>query len=308
MTVNGVSDILANVTVISLLLEGILFAAFLGKSLRQLEIDKEDAEKSVARHLEYISLAGTVQESLLPVTDGLTPKNVQIATYYLPAQAVGGDWYNYHYDKGQERLFLAIGDVSGKGTSAAILSGLVSGIIQSKVTDGINAGGSIEAVIMDVLRNANQGLRQSGKPNQYFVSLAVLGLDLRSGSGWLGNAGHSPILHSDGRCLRASGPLLGQMEQWSGRLVPFSLIPSDTILLMSDGMVRQLRRDRGTLGDIRRLLGDRPLDADPEGLKDWLISRIRCDPKNLNTDDDLALLAIRWLGANESALAAIGFS
>ncbi len=77
----------------------------------------ETAEK--ARMQGELKTAKTVQETLFPPTHA-DIENVEIAGYYEPASECGGDWW--HYSKVENKIFLWIGDATGHGAPAALIT------------------------------------------------------------------------------------------------------------------------------------------------------------------------------------------
>ena len=88
---------------------------------------EEHAEKERMRH--ELSIARRIQLSSLPSTTPEVP-GLDIAGISIPAQEVGGDFYDYLGWNGKE-LMVVVGDVSGKGTSAALYMSKVQGILRS---------------------------------------------------------------------------------------------------------------------------------------------------------------------------------
>lgn len=156
----GVPDVIINIFSFSLLLEGVLFASFLGKSLRHLEEKKRQAELKL-QTLQHSLLQGkAVQESLLPAIPKFC-SGFEIAPFYQAAEQISGDWYNCSIDPYGHRLFLAIGDLTGHGIGAAILAGLASGITQTTLAEMIEAKAKSEDILTEVMKKTNRGLRDT---------------------------------------------------------------------------------------------------------------------------------------------------
>jgi len=146
------------------------------------------------------------------------------------------------------RLELVVVDVSGKGadasTRALLLSGAFGGLL------GTGEPG-------DFLPSANDyHLRQDW--DEGFATAVHLSLDLATGAYEVRSAGHPPALHRAAgsgrwRVLPSEGPVLGLMEEADFVVVCGVVGPGDAVLLYTDGMVEEPRRDID-LG-IDRLLG-----------------------------------------------------
>jgi phosphoserine phosphatase RsbU/P len=129
-------------------------------------------------------LAATrIQKSFLPneqpVVEGL-----RFFDHYSPAQHVGGDYYDYIPLPGN-RLAVALGDVAGKGVSAALLMARLSAAVRFCL--------ATERSVPAAVRRLNAVLTRSGVEDR-FVTFVVAVLDLSSFSLTLVNAGHMPPL------------------------------------------------------------------------------------------------------------------
>ena len=85
-----------------------------------------------ARQLEQqVDLARSVQADLLPSAEGRKPSaNLEFAAAFFPAATVGGDFYDV-FTAEDGHISIVLGDVAGKGISAALLMGVLHGAIRS---------------------------------------------------------------------------------------------------------------------------------------------------------------------------------
>ena len=98
------------------------------------------------KKLEHdLALARELQFRLLPHKRPAL-KNAEIAARFSPARQIGGDLYDFLKYSGHGVIGIAVGDVSGKGASAAIYAGLVSGILRSHAVEEPTAANMLEAV------------------------------------------------------------------------------------------------------------------------------------------------------------------
>jgi len=98
------------------------------------------------KRLEHdLSLARELQFRLLPQKHP-TLKHAEVAARFSPARQIGGDLYDFLKYSGRGVIAIAVGDVSGKGASAAIYAGLVSGITRSHAVEEPSAAGMLEAI------------------------------------------------------------------------------------------------------------------------------------------------------------------
>jgi len=143
-------------------------------------LDRLAEKERVKRELE---IARQVQLSFLPRH---LPKlaGLDIAALCIPANEVGGDYYDF-VKLGENRLGVLIGDVSGKGVSAAFYMTLTKGIIKSSVQESLSPA--------QVLIRANQLFYENAERG-IFVSLIYGVFDLEQHTFTSARAGHNPIL------------------------------------------------------------------------------------------------------------------
>src|ERR1700720_430533 len=93
----------------------------------------EEARKTERRLQTDLSTAREIQRGLLPTGAREVP-GLELAAAYAPARELGGDFYDFlPYGKG--RLAMAVGDVSGKGTAAALFASLAIGIVREHIVE-----------------------------------------------------------------------------------------------------------------------------------------------------------------------------
>jgi hypothetical protein len=184
--------------------------------------DREVVEReSVARDLEQ---ARQLQQGVLvvePVRSGAYKINVA----YHPAQTVGGDFFQTIANP-DGTLLLVIGDVSGKGISAAMLVAVLVGGARARARQT-----SDPAAIL-----AELNAQMIGRSGGHFATCLVAALS-HDGNLRLANAGHLPP-YRNGRELEMEGSLpLGMTEHLEPVIQIFRLDPDDTLTFLSDGVV-----------------------------------------------------------------------
>jgi serine phosphatase RsbU (regulator of sigma subunit) len=178
-------------------------------------------------------------------------------------------------------LEMAVVDVSGKGEAAGTRALQLSGAM----------GGLLGALPpQQFLPAANEYLIQRNW-EEGFATAVHISLDLRDGSFEVRSAGHPPpaLRHAgSGRweVLRAEGPILGLVDDASYDAVRGRLMSGDTLLLYTDGMVEEPRRDID-LG-IDAMLG--AVESMVRTAWDGMASRLTASVGS--TDDDRALMLV----------------
>jgi hypothetical protein len=222
---------------------------------------RERASAVPASWLEQdLSAAGDLQRSFLPEPLAKNSANVKVVTEYMPAHAVGGDFYDF-FDLGGGRVFGVIGDVSGKGVTAALTMARVSADIRRFAVD---VSGPAE-----FLERLNNTVTTRMADHRFVTALAVL-LDLPKRRWVFANAGHVlPLLRRStgvvSRVAYSSGPPLGIMPHAQYQEEVVSMASKDILLLATDGVFEVLsapRRPCSTMGQcqLTELVSSAPHD------------------------------------------------
>ena len=245
------------------------------------------------RQLEQqLALARKVQQELLPVK-GSSIEILDFAGECVPAEAVGGDFYDI-FPVEQQRVALLLGDVSGKGLSAALLMGLVLGALRS--SSWFATPEEHEASF----RRLNELLctRTSG---ERFTTLFSCYYDIGAGILHYVNAGHLPpiLVASNGTenkiyRLPDGGPVLGLLPgaDYSQGSAPFR--PGDLLLLYSDGIVEAANSAGEEFGEERLCaitVKNRVQSA--HQIRNEILTQVRSYLSRRPPHDDLTLLVVR---------------
>jgi serine phosphatase RsbU (regulator of sigma subunit) len=196
-----------------------------------------------------LQAARELQRTFLPGPIGENSANLKVVTEYMPAHEVGGDFYDF-IDLGGGRILGVIGDVSGKGVTAALTMARVSADVRRFATD---VGGPAE-----LLERLNQTLSFRMQDDRFVTALAVL-LDMPNRRWIFANAGHVlPLLRRGtgvvSRVAYSSGPPLGIMAQAQYREEIVAVAAKDILLLATDGVFEILmsnRRPFSTMGQCQ---------------------------------------------------------
>ncbi len=174
-------------------------------------------------------VARLVQQTLLPQGVPELP-GWQIAAYYQPARAVGGDFYDFNYFA-DGRVGFIIGDVTDKGVPAALVMATTRAILRGAAQSLSSPG--------EILERANELLCPDIPPNMFVTCLYTI-LDPATGRLQYANAGHDlPYWrHARGVTeMRATGMPLGCMPDMNYEEREVILDTGDSVLLHSDGLV-----------------------------------------------------------------------
>jgi serine phosphatase RsbU (regulator of sigma subunit) len=208
--------------------------------VRQL-VRQQAAELQARERIEQeLAVAQLIQRQFLP-RELPELSGWYVATYYQPAKAVGGDFYDFIELPGG-LIGLVCGDVTGKGVPAALVMATTHSILRGDAPQLVSPG--------KVLEHANN-LLLNDIPPQMFVTCLYGVLDPATGRLRYANAGHNPpYVHThDGVVeLRATGMPLGAMADMTYEEKETILSPGDTVLLHSDGLVEAHDPERKMFG------------------------------------------------------------
>jgi len=201
---------------------------------------------------QSLDLAKEVQQNLLPKSN-LKVNGFDIAGKSIYCDETGGDYYDFISigDNGNQKIGVAIGDVSGHGISSALLMATV----RSSLRQRASLPGSTAKIISDVNRQLVKDVEDSGQ----FMTMFFLVLDTAMKQLEWVRAGHDPgIVYDPGsdsfRELRGSGIALGVNAEWiyeDNKKTDFS--NGQIIFLSTDG-IWEARNKKGEMLGKERIL------------------------------------------------------
>lgn len=247
---------------------------------------REAREKAKMDH--ELSLARAIQARLLR-----PPPEVPFAEVHAfsrPALRVGGDLYHAVL-RGDGALALALGDISGKGMSAALLMAVIQGLLELLHDLGQPLSGLLP-LLDGQLRRHNPGNR--------FLTVAVAFLQ-EDGSVEVANAGHCPVavLRSGGEIelVQPHGPILGVLPRAVWGSERLALRPGDALAFYSDGILESTDPEGNELGLEGITAALRPLAGSaPAEIAEGLLHAAEAHRRGAEAQDDVTLLVARFRG------------
>ncbi|MGA7858354.1 MAG: PP2C family protein-serine/threonine phosphatase [Terracidiphilus sp.] len=186
-----------------------------------------------ARSAAELDAAREIQQRLVPSSLPDLP-GYKLAAAYLPAQEVGGDFYQVLAQPDGSAL-VVVGDVSGKGLKAAMTGALAIGALRALADDNLRPAALLARLNQQLLQTQDSG----------FVTCICIRIE-PSGAVTIANAGHlSPYRHGEEVTADAGLPL-GIAAGIEYSETQFVLAPGDTLTLLTDGVV-EARNKSGQL-------------------------------------------------------------
>ena len=250
-------------------------------ALARLRAERVSADHAASPH--DLRQASDVQRRLLPTLPS-TLAGFRVSVVYSPAYHVGGDFYDV-IETHPGVLTALIGDVAGKGVSAALLMSRLCADFRSLAQAG--------AAPRHLLGQMNQSLCNL-LPDDSFATAACLRLDGPSRMLTVANAGHVlPVVRRRGGGVvsvgRAAGAALGMLPDESYGEQHLALAAGDIVLLMTDGVVEAVERDPRNMWKLMDLIAQAP--ADVTAISHAIVSAVEEALGNRRVDD-VTLLAI----------------
>src|SRR5437899_4012490 len=239
-----------------------------------------------------LAIARDIQRILLPA-EAPSINGFEISGLNVPARQVSGDYFDY-IKIDDERLGVAIADVSGKGVPASLIMAICRSVLRSQATQNSSPS--------DVLRKVNRQLYPDIKEDM-FISMAYVILDHARNGVTLSRAGHdAPLLYKrvsqTVTPLKPPGMVVGidsgnVFDRITGDF-PVPLERDDCLVLYTDGVTEALDTDGNEFGVERTIQSVR---ASADNGAQAIIARLIDDLRNFvgshPQTDDITLIAIR---------------
>lgn len=263
-------------------------AAIRIENMRLLEVQQE--QKRLANEL---ALASEIQLRLHPEIPPSLP-GYELIGLSFPCYEVGGDYYDF-IEQRDGRCVIALGDVSGKGTAAALLMSSVHAAVRAHTRTRLSAGEVVSEINLYIYDNT---------PANRFVTLFYSELDPRTHQLTYINAGHnSPLL------VRASGEVtrldiggfpLGITEFGDYREGWVELEMGDVLVIYSDGASESLNEQGEEFGEARLIdLVQKNRGRTAAGLRDRIDEALTKFVGKAKTVDDLTLVILKRKSQDE---------
>jgi serine phosphatase RsbU (regulator of sigma subunit)/anti-sigma regulatory factor (Ser/Thr protein kinase) len=256
-------------------------------AIRVAQLVREQATEAAERERleQEMRVATLIQQQFLPRHLPDLP-HWQIAAYYGPARAVGGDFYDF-IEMADGRIGISVGDVTDKGVPAALVMARTHTVLRAEASRSDSPG--------IILARAN-ALLVPEMPATMFVTCLFAILDPETGRIVIANAGHNlPYIRTDDGVieLRATGMPLGLMPDIVYEETEGVIAPGSNVLLYSDGLVEAHDRASDMFG-FPRLRQAMTIDDSGSELLDRLLETLhRFTGPDWEQEDDITLVTLR---------------
>lgn len=249
-------------------------------------------EALASRGMIVLALRDELAPGPLDLYDGL-----HIAARFQPAEGVvAGDWFDV-VDLGGDHFAVALFDVSGHGAEAGVFA------LKTKyLTLGALRNGMSPAQALCWLAG------QLGDTGDHFLTGVIVDIDTSAGRLRYANAGHPPVLMSEGRTVTTlwpTGPLLGPFEAtWTD--AEATLVPGANLAIYSDGLIEARGADGAefSLERLTSLVLGGPERPDPDALADTCFAELDRMQSGKRHDDVTLVVVGTRSGSHDGVSAA----
>ncbi len=230
---------------------GVSYACFM--TLVNLFRDLSESKEALAiRTREFEELSAAVQTMFLPNETWVKDIGFEIAGYYRPADACGGDWWSF-FVKREESVLVFVGDITGHGPGSAMMTASVASYLKALRNHQTDKSAA------DLLKDLNNYLLDLQKnlstKSRYLMTMVALELDLKTKTLHLWSAGAPfPFLMNEGGEITLLGGLgnpLGLSEDLSLNYESVEMNPKDRLFVYTDGIIEMSIGQERQLGERR---------------------------------------------------------
>ena len=246
-----------------------------------------EREKAFIKMQEELRFAARIQNELLPQS----PPSItgyEIAGRTIPAQEVGGDYYDF-IPIDDHRWAFCLGDVTGKGLPASLLMANLQATLRGQT---LTAG-----TPKTCLERSNQLLFQSTAPEK-FATLFYTILDTQNHSLHYSNAGHeNPYLvcaGSETKRLSVGGIPLGMLPDFTFEQGSIPIEEHSMLVIFSDGVTEAMNADEDQFGEARiaEVLAQHK-EAPAAEVIDHLVAAVKKYTAGHPQSDDITVVVLR---------------
>ncbi|HUL14502.1 MAG TPA: SpoIIE family protein phosphatase [Terriglobales bacterium] len=253
----------------------------------------EEARHNQVRLQSDLDTAREIQRQLLPRGAREVP-GLDLAASYVPARELGGDFYDF-LPYGESRLGIALGDVSGKGTAAALFGSLAIGMLREHTVEH-------PCEPTEVLGQLNRRLL-GVRLDAHFVAMLFAVYDAGTRKLTIANSGAPyPLLVRDGKIqeIKVGGIPLGLFSDSEYEIASLDLQPGDTMIFASDGILESQNFEQEVFGSDRlaAVIGDVLPGSSSQEISSAILSATdRFSGPHIAPHDDRTLVVLRVMDA-----------
>lgn len=239
-----------------------------------------------------LEIARDIQIAMLPEGEH-TSGDARVFGTTRPANTVGGDFYDV-LPLADGRLMIAVGDVAGKGSPAALLMALLLAMLRTLVDEGLSATRLMTRLNAQICRHS---------PGSRFITFFYGVYDPSTGALEYVNAGHLPPLvrRANGTMTRldGGGMALGMFDSATYEARTTTIAPGEVVVMYTDGITEAENRAGRAFEDagLEAVLARRRDEHDPAVISRAIIAAVETHAGDVRLADDLTVAVLTRLPA-----------
>jgi serine phosphatase RsbU (regulator of sigma subunit)/pSer/pThr/pTyr-binding forkhead associated (FHA) protein len=254
-----------------------------GVAIENARLYRQSLEQARIEH--ELRIAAEIQRALLPPGHH-TGRFYEAIGSSLPSRSIGGDFFDFT-ERPDGSFGFAVGDVSGKGPAAALLTAKIQGLLGAGADTGTPA---------EIMQTVNRGLTRRAIESRYATIFSAM---LTPG-GLLTfcNAGHNPpLLFGGGRVRRLESGCMpvGMFDFAQYTDATEQLTTGDVLVVYSDGVTEALNVEGQEFGEERlaALLEKRYAD-DAEVILEAIVAEVQAFARGAAQHDDVTAMVVKF--------------
>jgi serine phosphatase RsbU (regulator of sigma subunit) len=236
-----------------------------------------------------VKIAQDIQSQLVPLVD-VCGETYELFGKTKSAYQIGGDFFDF-IKLSDQKIGLAIGDVSGHNIAAGLLMAITKGAFRTALQHTSSLVELVESMNRTIIENSDKKM---------FVSFMCGEIDLTMNSMTVVNAGHLPLLHyknKDGTVLECNqhGLALGLSNQANYESQQIFFDKGDLFFLLTDGIVEAINSSAEQFGfnRIKNLIELFAAEIGPKHIYEKLMSELNGFTDSRSLKDDVTFVAIK---------------
>jgi sigma-B regulation protein RsbU (phosphoserine phosphatase) len=257
-----------------------------GQLIQNSRLQEEAIEKK--RMEQELVLARRIQMGLLPNLEQLT-SDLDISSYFNPAEEVGGDYYDY-FPLGEGQIGIVIADVSGHGASAAMMMTMVKGVLHSITHEFSSADQALNDINSILTRIV---------PKEIFITMMFLVFDISKKVLRFSNAGHIPLLYYNSQSnscqlVECRGCALNLTTEATFLVKEMAFKRDDLFFIYTDGVTEAVNETMEMFEETRLIREVEEIAKESAaGVIDHLKAKLNDFTGRRPQEDDILMLALK---------------
>ena len=239
-----------------------------------------------------LRIARDIQMSMVPAIFPERP-DLDLFASMTPAKEVGGDLYNFLFIEGTDKLYFALGDVSGKGVPASLFMAQATRLFRTLAKQGL--------LPAEIATRMNDELGEDNEQGM-FVTMFLGLIDLPTGHLDFCNAGHNPpVLDNDHFLeMEPNAPIgLWPGLEYVGEEI--ADISDQPLFVYTDGLNEAENQAQEQFGDdhLMDMLKQHPFESSQQTIE-FLKAEVEKHRDGADPNDDLTMLCVKVKGKHQS--------